>query len=73
MNLGLAGAAVCIQGGSKGMGRAAADLLADCDVLHVHEFRTAENLLVTPLAAKWGVPLALTNRGAGVDGCHHCL
>jgi glycosyltransferase involved in cell wall biosynthesis len=46
-----------------GMGRAASDLLADCDVLHVHEFRTAENLLVTPSAERLRVPIVLSPHG----------
>ncbi len=46
-----------------GMGQIAADLLADADILHVHEFRTAENLLVTPTAARLGVPVALSPHG----------
>ncbi len=46
-----------------GMRRIAADLLADCDVLHVHEFRTAENLLVTPVAARLRVSMALSPHG----------
>ena len=46
-----------------GMGRTAADLLADVDVLHSHEFRTAENLLVTPIAARLGVPMLLSPHG----------
>lgn len=45
------------------LGRAAADLLAAGDVLHVHELRTAENLLVTPLAARRRVPIALSPHG----------
>lgn len=46
-----------------GMDRRAADLLANADVLHVHEFRSAENLLVTPVAARLGVPIALSPHG----------
>ncbi len=46
-----------------GMGRIAADLLAGCDVLHVHELRTAENLLVTPVAARLQIPLVLSPHG----------
>ncbi len=45
------------------MGRAARDLLADADVLHVHEFRTVENLIVTPIAAPVGVPVVLSPHG----------
>ncbi len=46
-----------------GMGRSAAALLADADILHVHEFRTAENLIVTPVAARLGVPMLLSPHG----------
>ncbi|MCC6804821.1 MAG: glycosyltransferase [Anaerolineae bacterium] len=46
-----------------GMGRRAADLLADADILHIHEFRTAENLLVTPVAVRLGVPIVLSPHG----------
>ena len=46
-----------------GMGHIARDLLADADMLHVHEFRTAENLLVTPTTAKLGIPIALSPHG----------
>lgn len=46
-----------------GMGRVAAELLREADILHVHEFRTAENLLVTPLAERLGVPMALSPHG----------
>ncbi|MFN8452444.1 MAG: glycosyltransferase [Anaerolineae bacterium] len=46
-----------------GMGRLAADLLANADILHIHELRTAENLLVTPVAARLGVPIVLSPHG----------
>ncbi|MEO8392120.1 MAG: glycosyltransferase [Chloroflexota bacterium] len=46
-----------------GMGKIAADLLKNADILHVHEFRTAENLLVTPVAARLGVPIVLSPHG----------
>ncbi len=46
-----------------GMGHIAADLLQNADLLHAHEFRTAENLLVTPAAARLGVPMALSPHG----------
>ena len=46
-----------------GMGRAARPLLEWADVVHVHEFRTLENLLVTPTAARLGKPLALSPHG----------
>ncbi len=45
------------------MGRAARDLLASADLLHVHEFRTVENLIVTPIAAQRGVPVVLSPHG----------
>jgi glycosyltransferase involved in cell wall biosynthesis len=38
-------------------------LLPDVDVLHLHEFRTVENLLVTPLAASADVPCVLSPHG----------
>lgn len=41
----------------------AANVLADADVVHVHEFRTAENLLVTPQAHRQHVPLVLSPHG----------
>ncbi|MEP7293254.1 MAG: glycosyltransferase, partial [Chloroflexota bacterium] len=46
-----------------GIGHAAADLLATADLLHVHEFRTAENLLVTPIATRLGIPIILSPHG----------
>lgn len=46
-----------------GIRRAAADLLANADILHVHEFRTAENLLVTPIAARLAIPIILSPHG----------
>src|SRR4051812_11827843 len=45
------------------MDKIAADLLKNADILHVHEFRTAENLLVTPIAAKLDVPMVLSPHG----------
>ncbi len=33
------------------------------DVVHCHEFRTIENLLITPIANKLGVPLVLSPHG----------
>lgn len=41
----------------------AADVLPAADILHVHEFRTVENLLVVPLAAQLGLPVALSPHG----------
>lgn len=43
--------------------RTARDLIAAADVLHCHEFRTTENLLVTPLAARLGKPIILSPHG----------
>jgi glycosyltransferase involved in cell wall biosynthesis len=45
------------------MAQRAADLLPQVDVVHSHEFRTVENLLVTPLAARLGKPLILSPHG----------
>lgn len=45
------------------MGRAARKLLPDVDVVHCHEFRTVENLLVTPIAAGMNKPLVLSPHG----------
>lgn len=45
------------------MGRRAAELLPDVDVVHCHEFRTVENLLVTPVASRFGKPLILSPHG----------
>jgi len=41
----------------------ARDLLPTVDVVHCHEFRTLENLLVTPVAAALGKPLVLSPHG----------
>lgn len=38
-------------------------LLSTVDVIHTHEFRTAENLLLTPLAARAKIPLVLSPHG----------
>ncbi len=46
-----------------GLRRAANDVLTSADVLHAHEFRTTENLLLTPLADRLGVPMALSPHG----------
>jgi glycosyltransferase involved in cell wall biosynthesis len=47
-------------GGMRSQARA---LLPDVDVLHLHEFRTIENALVTPLAGAAGVPMVLSPHG----------
>ncbi len=41
----------------------ARDLLPQADVIHCHEFRTAENLLVTPVATRLGKSLVLSPHG----------
>jgi glycosyltransferase involved in cell wall biosynthesis len=41
----------------------ARELLPTVDIVHCHEFRTVENLLVTPLAAQMGKPLILSPHG----------
>lgn len=45
------------------MRQLAQQLLTDVDVLHCHEFRTLENLLVTPIAAIMKKPLVLSPHG----------
>jgi glycosyltransferase involved in cell wall biosynthesis len=45
------------------MTKGAAELLPQVDVVHCHEFRTVENLLVTPTAARLGKPLVLSPHG----------
>lgn len=42
---------------------AARAILPDVDVLHLHELRTAENLLVAPVAAAMGLPIVLSPHG----------
>ena len=46
-----------------GMRRAAHALLGDVDIVHLHELRTLEALLVTPQAARRGIPIALSPHG----------
>ncbi|MBZ0303187.1 MAG: glycosyltransferase [Anaerolineae bacterium] len=41
----------------------ARELLPDIDVVHCHEFRTMENLLVTPIAEELNKPLILSPHG----------
>lgn len=46
-----------------GMGSVAAELLENAHVLHLHELRTVENLLVTPVAERRKVPMVLSPHG----------
>ncbi len=46
-----------------GLARLADAELASADVLHTHEFRTVENLIAVPLAARRGVPVVLSPHG----------
>ncbi len=46
-----------------GMRRAAAELMGDVAVVHLHELRTLEALLVTPEAAQRGIPVVLSPHG----------
>lgn len=45
------------------MKRLAESLLPQVDIVHCHEFRTVENLLVTPAARRLGRPLVLSPHG----------
>ncbi len=47
----------------RSMKRAALSILPTVDILHVHEFRTVENLLVTPVAQALGIPIVLSPHG----------
>ncbi len=47
----------------RSMKKTAAAILPSVDVLHIHEFRTLENLLVTPVAAKLRKPIVLSPHG----------
>jgi glycosyltransferase involved in cell wall biosynthesis len=47
----------------RGMRPLAQTLVPDADIVHCHEFRTVENLLVTPVAADLGKPLVLSPHG----------
>lgn len=46
-----------------GMKRGGEALLPNVDILHAHEFRTMENLLVLPVAKRLGKPVALSAHG----------
>ena len=47
----------------RGMKRAAESILPTVDIVHVHEFRTLENLLATPIAQQLGKPIVLSPHG----------
>lgn len=47
----------------RGLKKTAAAVLPDVDVLHVHEFRTVENLLATPTAQSLNKPIVLSPHG----------
>ena len=47
----------------RNLKRTAAALLSDADLLHVHEFRTVENLLALPAAQALGKPVVLSPHG----------
>lgn len=47
----------------RGLKKTAAAILPDVDALHVHEFRTAENLLATPIAQTLNKPIVLSPHG----------
>lgn len=47
----------------RGLSAAAERLIAQADVLHVHEFRTVENLIATPRAKRLGKPVVLSPHG----------
>jgi glycosyltransferase involved in cell wall biosynthesis len=47
----------------QGMKKAGYPLLKEADILHVHEFRTLENLLVTPSAVALDKPIVLSPHG----------
>ncbi len=47
----------------RSMKRTAQLHLQSADILHVHEFRTLENLLVTPVAHRLNVPIVLSPHG----------
>lgn len=47
----------------KGLSKIAESLLEEVDVVHCHEFRTVENILLTPVAEKLGTPMVLSPHG----------
>ena len=46
-----------------GIRKVAGELIAWADIIHCHEFRTLENLLITPIAAQKHKPLVLSPHG----------
>ena len=47
----------------RGLKKTAASILPNVDLLHVHEFRTVENLLTTPIAQTLNKPIVLSPHG----------
>ncbi len=47
----------------RGMKQAAEAIAPTVDVVHIHEFRTLENLLVAPVAQRLGKPIVLSPHG----------
>lgn len=47
----------------RSMKQTAAAILPSVDIAHMHEFRTIENLLVTPVAREHGIPIVLSPHG----------
>jgi glycosyltransferase involved in cell wall biosynthesis len=45
------------------IGGIAKNILPHIDIVHLHEFRTVENLLIAPLAAKLKIPIVLSPHG----------
>ena len=48
----------------RSMQKTAESLLPEVDILHIHELRTLENLLVTPVAQALGLPIVLSPHGS---------
>ncbi len=47
----------------RGLRRTAAAIMPSVDLVHAHEFRTLENLLVAPVAQRLGKPIVLSPHG----------
>jgi len=47
----------------RSMRQTAQTLMPDVDLVHIHEFRTVENLLVTPVAFEQDIPIVLSPHG----------